>query len=451
MYKNCNLYYVTFIISVAGSTMIPNEYTQQYHLPNCENGGLLVESFFNTIFSEFQNNPPACVCVQMCSNQPTYCYPNGCFKTSVNNRKSVNPISKIDSKVQPIFLVDQDKDLFELLERRNSIDNSVKTERPLNEFTLRPNPFSELVFKQKRLPKLKMRYNLREQVKNTKPSKLKRDSVNLSKTRWPLNKQVFHSKQPRNEIKHYKRNDDTTQANFFTSMLQEQDETNYTPKYFKKYLTKRENGNVNVEALYLYKTDSANFSLENLIDNMIEGSLDGNTNNVKLNLSMRMNNSNDLLAEFTSKTLRNVHERDFNATEYNNDFRVVSLNSDDKTTDYHSNAKLTQMDDKNNASVTDMIEKMTSEIEKQNNISIKIVEQIIGSKLDLLPTHDAQISIEIFENILPHVGTKNLSEETNNVENNVLNKRGVPMAHIYVPLKGKSKQQERRQRKIKLY
>lgn len=50
----------------------------------CEssNKNTLVEHFFNTIFTEFYTSPPVCVCVQMCAGQSTYCYPNGCLKST---------------------------------------------------------------------------------------------------------------------------------------------------------------------------------------------------------------------------------------------------------------------------------------------------------------------------------------------------------------------------------
>ncbi|XP_045485778.1 uncharacterized protein LOC110993488 [Pieris rapae] len=306
----------------------------------------------------------------MCSDQPTYCYPNGCFKTSVIKKKTESPVSRIDNKAHGMFLVDQNKELLEMLESHMLKDErSVTTERPLNEFTLRPNPFTELVFKQKRLPKLKMRYNLREQVKNTKPRKLKRDSVKLSKTRWPLNKQILHIKHPLNQIIH-KRDDDKEQINFEPTVRQET--TNYTPKYFKKYLAKRENGDVNVEALYLYKTDSANFSLEALIDNMIEGSLLENTNNVKLNLNINMNNSDELSE--TRKLPRNF-------TDFSNkkiDLEVISLNS----SGLEGVKYIEQLEDGENKNITKMIETMSNKIDKQNNISVEIFQKITGSKLD---------------------------------------------------------------------
>lgn len=58
----------------------------------CSNGKTaLVEQFFNLVFTEFQKTPPVCVCVQMCPDQLTYCYPNGCYKQSRQKRKEEFP------------------------------------------------------------------------------------------------------------------------------------------------------------------------------------------------------------------------------------------------------------------------------------------------------------------------------------------------------------------------
>ncbi|CAG4990968.1 unnamed protein product [Colias eurytheme] len=361
---------------------------------SCESGSL-VEHFFNVIFSEFQNRPPACVCVQICPDEPTYCYPNNCFKPV--KRKNENPVSKIEGHKQNVmFLIENEKELFDIFEEREK----GRTERPVNEFILRPNPFKELVLKHKRLPKLEMRYNLREQVKNTKSDKLKGDGVNLSKTRWPLNKQVFHSKQPRSEIKHFKGNDDTRQTKFFASMFTEHEPVNYTPKYLRKYLTKRENGDVNLEALYLYKTDSANFSLETLIDNMIDKSLDENAESATVDLNVYMNNESEASTETTRKVLRNV-DNDNEIREHKVGLDVISLNSSNETVDRNKYQEDSGIQDGVNKSVIEMIEKLSQEIDKQNNITIEIVEKLTGSKVETTLSDMPLISIDINEDIHP--------------------------------------------------
>lgn len=58
----------------------------------------LLERFFDLIFTEFHNTPPACVCVQMCPEQPTYCYPNGCLRKQ--ERRKVEEITyATDAKI----------------------------------------------------------------------------------------------------------------------------------------------------------------------------------------------------------------------------------------------------------------------------------------------------------------------------------------------------------------
>lgn len=102
---------------------------------NCDNANsntVLVEHFFNLIFSEFLNHPPVCVCVQMCPEHPTYCYPNGCLK-KVPNKKSdhrlfqVTPhVHNMKGKGQMTFLVDPQTDFLENLMDSKSVNENVE-------------------------------------------------------------------------------------------------------------------------------------------------------------------------------------------------------------------------------------------------------------------------------------------------------------------------------------
>lgn len=80
----------------------------------------LIEHFFNIIFTEFHTTPPVCVCVQMCTGQSTYCYPNGCLKR--------DDLKRVDSpqaasqargdRKQYMFVVDEKNDFMkEFLEK----------------------------------------------------------------------------------------------------------------------------------------------------------------------------------------------------------------------------------------------------------------------------------------------------------------------------------------------
>ncbi|XP_072935538.1 uncharacterized protein [Epargyreus clarus] len=324
----------------------------------CEvRGTALVEQFFNIVFAEFHRSPPACICVQMCPDQPTYCYPNGCFK---KEKKRETPVSRIQHEgAKTLFLVDNDKDfLIDVTGSGNSAAPSVtgKPERPLNYYPIgRPSPFKEIVFKYKRLPKLEMKYNLREQVKNTKE---KRAEVDVSKTRWPTNKQL--NRMP------YKINHQRN-SNYLTFSETNQVET---PKYFKRYLTKRENQNgSDIGALYLYK-DASNFSLETLIDNLIERGLEGVNSTLGLKISKSgelkdednkgddkfMNSVTEVVTEDTTRGV-NIVKADQNKS---NDKAVVN----------------------STAAYFEMMTTLSKEIKKQNIASIKTVEQLTGRKYE---------------------------------------------------------------------
>lgn len=88
-----------------------------------------MENFFNFIFAEFHNNPPVCICVQMCHGQPTYCYPNGCLKKQEYKKKDEPPqVSKVQSdKLNSMtFLInDQSNFMTDYLGKKNAIDNKV--------------------------------------------------------------------------------------------------------------------------------------------------------------------------------------------------------------------------------------------------------------------------------------------------------------------------------------
>lgn len=102
---------------------------------SCENASsnsALVEHFFNLIFSEFLNHPPVCVCVQMCQDHATYCYPNGCLKKvpgkKLDNRlfEVVPHVHSIKDKGQMTFLVDPQKDFLENYMDVKSVNDKVE-------------------------------------------------------------------------------------------------------------------------------------------------------------------------------------------------------------------------------------------------------------------------------------------------------------------------------------
>lgn len=92
----------------------------------------LVEHFFNIIFTEFHSTPPVCVCVQMCPDQPTYCYPNGCLKRADINRKTEIPlpVNKISESTKPIFFVEEKNDFMNDFLTKNYIDDNIPIAAP---------------------------------------------------------------------------------------------------------------------------------------------------------------------------------------------------------------------------------------------------------------------------------------------------------------------------------
>lgn len=100
--------------------------------PNiCDNSSntARVELFFNLIFSEFHINAPVCVCVQMCIDQPTYCYPNGCLKKTqikikTDDSQLASHVTSVDEKQKPpTFLINDQSNYMKDYLDRNSESN----------------------------------------------------------------------------------------------------------------------------------------------------------------------------------------------------------------------------------------------------------------------------------------------------------------------------------------
>ncbi|CAH0722998.1 unnamed protein product, partial [Brenthis ino] len=350
-------------------------YKSQYPLVDlstpkaCENpkDTTRVEQFFNLIFTEFHNQPPICVCVQMCLEQATYCYPNGCLrrpdrKIEGTTAKPVNRIQYETTK-SSMFLVDKDQDfddIFEVTNRKINAEKELTIQ--MNEVLHTPNPFKELVLKYKKLPKLEMRYNLREQVKNSKASKSKRDRLDVSKTRWPMNRHFLHGKKLFNSL--YKNNNRIKQTKFFISMSPEVESVIDVPVY-KSFINKREDTGANMEALYLYKTDIANFSLETLIDNLILSTID--KNKVIKTFDETTTSTQDM--QMTDSLILNDANTNHDSTDIN---VKMSFTKEDIANNYLNVLNIT-----NKPNYAEMITTLSKEIDKQNNITIEMVKGFI--------------------------------------------------------------------------
>ncbi|XP_045761507.1 uncharacterized protein LOC123864854 [Maniola jurtina] len=367
-------------------------------LSPCDNfrSTALIERFFDLIFTEFHNTPPACICVQICYQQPTYCYPNGCLKRTERKKMEettfmVNPIPKANyesTAKSATYGIDHRAIVDDLLERPHLLTlYGDTTEKPkTNDLIHRPNPFKELVLKYKKVPKLEMKYNLREQVKNKNSEKLNKEkNIDISKTRWPSNKHLLHGKSPFHRERNYKKIGDTKQTKFFVSMYPDNDPLSYSPVYYKKLLAKRDNNNgVNVEAMYLYQADTANFTLEALIDNLIESSLDKSKKDTRLRLNIELDEDIDK----ESMTEANINfadlhflldrENETHSTLNNTAVSIISMNSTNEDIDINKYSH--DMDATNQNTFSEMIASMSKEIEKQNKASMEFLGRVAGLK-----------------------------------------------------------------------
>ncbi|XP_034841002.1 uncharacterized protein [Maniola hyperantus] len=355
----------------------------------------LIERFFDLIFTEFHNTPPACVCIQICYQHPTYCYPNGCLKKTERKKMEettfmMNPVPKVSyesTRKAATFGMDDRDIVNDLLERPDILTAyGDTTEKPnTNDLIHRPNPFKELVMKYKKVPKLQMKYNLREQVKNKKSEKLNKEkNIDISKTRWPSNKHLLHGKSPFHRARRYKKSGDTKQTKFFVSMYPDNDSLSYRPVY-KKLLAKRENNNgVNVEAIYLYQTDTANFTLETLIDNLVESTLGKPKNDTRLSLNIEVDkavnqeSATDANVNFTDLHFLLDGENETNSILNNAAVSIISMNSTNENTDINKYSHETNSTNQN--TFLEMIASLSKEIEKQNKASMEFMERVAEFK-----------------------------------------------------------------------
>ncbi|XP_046975479.1 uncharacterized protein LOC124541603 [Vanessa cardui] len=358
------------------------------NINQCDQNNALVEQFFNIIFTEFHRTPPVCVCVQMCIESPTYCYPNGCLK-NLNKRKADNitstahPVNRIqyeghNSTKSVMFLVDSDKDLIDniLHVPRTNLHSEKKEKSSSHELIFSPNPFRELVFKYRKVPKLEMRYNLREKVKKTRSDKMKTNKLDMSRTRWSMNK-LFGAKHLLNKIRHYKKDADASRT-FFASMFPEIEALSTQ----QKSLAKREDGSsFNVDALYIYKTD-ANFSVEKLIDDIIINSLDNNNVDMKINKRMHIDDK----AITTTDTSTDIFDGNIIETTVTDSFYETTtvdriLMSSTQTDTYAINHIPNINETANNKTYLEEIATMSEEIQKNNNITIDIINRLTGGSI----------------------------------------------------------------------
>ncbi|CAG5053657.1 unnamed protein product [Parnassius apollo] len=245
-----------------------------------------------------------------------------------------------------------------------------------------------MVLKYKRLPKVEMRYNLREHVKTMKSDKAKSENNDMSSQRWPKGKHWLQSRQLLESIPLSKVVD--SKAKKFYMFTENEPEKGIPPKYLKRDLTtsSSEDG-INVESLYVYQTetkiDSSNYSVEAMIENLIESSFEGLTNLVNLETNNTLNNSVDENSSVFLYPVRNESLENSNNTEkiyYNETIpNFLYKKIDRKTLDQNGNGNDTNITQSSQREFLEIITKMSNKIEKQNNNSIDIINRIAGNNL----------------------------------------------------------------------
>lgn len=236
-----------------------------------------------------------------------------------------------------------------------------------------------------------MRYNLREKVKNTRSEKIKRDKLDVSKTRWPTSKHLFQGRPLLNNIRHFKKDDDF-QKTLFTSIFPELKSANHKLNK-NKFLSKRDDKSVNIDSLYVYKTD-ANFSIENLIDDLIINSLDDN-NNIKMNESMA-----------TTTEIVNKNDSKTNNIDNNTTVNILSINTINENIDkskYTYDLNSTKV----NKAYLEEIITLSERIEENNNLSVEIVKRVtglsnLGNETSLLYANNINRTLDSIDTKLDH-------------------------------------------------
>ncbi|XP_075979997.1 uncharacterized protein LOC142979122 [Anticarsia gemmatalis] len=235
---------------------------------------------------------------------------------------------------------------------------------------LRPDPFKDrykILFKYKKMPKVELKYNLGEQVKNMRSDVLKKDNVDVSKTRWPQNKINYRLSGQRVP------QDQAGNSNFFMSMFPEKDIINYPPKYFKRELNNASNNdseNMDIKAIYVVgksEIENTTFSLEKLIDSLIESSFDTNksVNTIDRELEVVTNITSNLMTTIKPVT-EQIHD--------NETTNVISINLTNENIDKNKYTDINA--ESNTTAFNQMIATLSKRIDIQNNTSMEMVRRI---------------------------------------------------------------------------
>lgn len=289
---------------------------------------------------------------------------------------------------------------------------------------MRPDPFKDrykILFKSKKMPKVELRYNLREQVKNMKIGSdlLKVETKDVSKTRWPKGKQLFNDQQV------YKANEKQHERRIAESGISPgvNGAAPFTSKYFKRDLRRNEKDDIDVEVDSLTEIpdplDNKNFSIETLIENLIGKNFEGKRDtdagsdiyeDSKGNVSTEVTPSND-----------SIHSPDIYKTA-NESPCVMSMNMTNQNVEenkYLEDSAIVKerMDQWKNYTFNEMITALSKRIEKQNNTSMEIMRQATRNDIELVLENSTNVfkgdnNLKTAESTSLH---KNLTDEIQTV------------------------------------
>ncbi|XP_059049137.1 uncharacterized protein LOC131844306 [Achroia grisella] len=381
---------VTCLLSIIKCQYISMNRKLESHSVSCDNNKtVLVEHFFNVIFTEFHQTPPICVCVQMCIDQPTYCYPNGCLKKA-DSKRNVAEDQPINHSLQEetlqsennkpaMFLVDKRDHMTHYLSEKYMNNNLLTKEKPSVK-DLHLDPFDsryKIIYSNKKVPKIEFRYDLKQHVNNMKSKSMKLEAIDITKTRWPLNQHNIHVNGP----KSYK-TEKIIGENRRYDVIQHTDFRNkhfYPSKYFKRDIAMKNHGeDIDRKTICLIdKRDSdkdiTGFSLETLINNLIDNSFEL-ANNTEFDLNIKR-----IDPEYINVNTDSLNYTREVQSKLNED--AVNIFSKNSTNSFEEHKQVNDMnlfrEDNFRNIYNEMIVSLSKQIEKQNNTSLGLMEYLV--------------------------------------------------------------------------
>lgn len=218
-----------------------------------------------------------------------------------------------------------------------------------------------MALRYKKTPKGELKYNLREQVRNTKADLLNAGNIGVSKTRWPSKKHTNVNRHMFPSI--YDSNPLTKVSKFFMSVLPDKDVVNYPPRYTKRELKKVNDTEFNAETFYTppetnNTVRNIHFSIDKLINDLIENNPGVNNEEVETNVA----DTNEMREAISNKTLRD----DLLNNVATNNILFMNSSTEDLDRSKYVNA------------FNEMIADMSYKIDIQNNTSLKMMERLTG-------------------------------------------------------------------------